>query len=114
MTDYAHLVNLLYKHYGTWRKVAKACARQGGSSDPRYYWKVAHNKLERMSERNEKAIEVVASSSAVTRRYRRKFQRKNITVSTALYQRMNAVKTANDETWEQFMQRALDALEKGD
>ena len=103
MTDYATKTKELYKHYGTWRKVAKACGYS-----PAYWMRVAKNDLTPSKE----AVSVLACR--VTQCYQRKLKnkRKNVSFSIGLYKRMLALKNATGGTWEQLMTRALESLLK--
>ena len=98
MTDYAEQVWLLHRRFKSWRGVSKRCGYS-----PAYWMRIAKKDLKP----SEKAI--FELTREVTRCYQRKFQRKNITVSTPLYQRMKTLKMANKETWEEFGQKALEA-----
>ena len=110
MTDYAALTRALYRHYGTWRKVAEMC----GIGSPALYWKIANRKILSPG-KNVKSVILKAVNDtgvllpAVTSRISR-IARKNVSYSVDLYKKMEALKNMKNQTWEQFGEMALKAV----
>lgn len=111
MTDYAYLVNVLYEHLGTWRGVAEAC---GDTTEKRgVYWDIAHGRIKKLSRAKKIAIlnAVDALESCVVKSTvpPRDLERRNVKIPVDLFKRMAVLKSANNETWEQYQEKALQA-----
>ena len=113
MTDYADLVQQIYKRELLWSNVAYEMQQNGSRHDRSYWWGIANKTLLNPDKKAKSAVRKYATihSLLVRATYRNAGQRKNITVSTTLYNRLNALKRRNSETWEQLISRALEALE---
>ena len=110
MTDFAAQVKQLYRHYGTWRKVAEAC----GDVQPGSYWQqIKAGYIKNPSQQYADILEdvYIKLMRRLTRCKRRKFQRKNITVSCALYQRLDAIRSEKSLTWNEVVTMMLERME---
>ena len=109
MTDYSALVQMIYAYYGTWDDTAYDLCHSG-SCHPRSYWyKVANQEIAKPSLKSRNAI--VKSSQllgfGVTDGYIDAVRRKNISVSTTLYQRLDAIRSEKSLTWNELIEALL-------
>jgi len=109
MTDSAALVRDLYRHYGTWRKVADAC---GGVQPGSYWQQIKAGDIKNPSQIYADALEKAhyKLQCRLTRCKRRKFQRKNITVATSLFHRLNSVREENSLSWNEVITMLLERM----
>jgi len=113
MTSYATICLELYQKRQTWEGVANLL-KQCGCQHPRSYWYgIARGDIAKPGLKEKNAIVRAAKRhnidvSAITKT---KFQRKSITLSCTLYNRLKAQKQANSQTWNQLIESMLNELE---
>ena len=112
MTDYAAQVQQLYRHYGTWRKVADAC---GESVEQRgVYWDIAHKKYNPSKKRRIailKAVKSLGAPSYDKTRTLARLQRKNVSFAIDTYKRLESLKNAQGLTWNELAEMLLERME---
>ena len=116
MNHYADILSELYTHhYDTWDEIAELL-KQCRSDHPRSYWyAIATNRIRNPGLKEKNAIVRAANRhnigvSAITKG---KFQRKSITLSATLYNRLKALKTQNSQTWNELIESMLNEMEDG-
>ena len=100
----------LYEYYGTWRKVSDAC----DGVQPGSYWRqIAKEQVKNPSPQYVAILDKVYNElqRKLTRCKRRKFQRKNITVSTTLYKRLDTIRNEKSLTWNGLAEMMLKSME---
>jgi len=113
MTDYAIAVGALYAYHETWSEVTYHL-EQHGSKHPRAYWHgIAYGRIVHPDRQARVAIVKACQSIGlpVTTVTRNAEQRKNITVSSVLYERLNALKSKFGLTWNELAEIMLGKVE---
>lgn len=112
MTNFAAQVKQLYRHYGTWRKVADAC---GGGYSRAYYWRIANGKISRPC--SDSVHRIVTTSSMLPKRELQpvtratRNARRNVSFNLATFDRMEQLKRQHSATWNELAEMMLEAME---
>ena len=113
MTDFAALTSALYRHYGTWRKVAEMC---GDSGDQRgMYWDIAHKKYKPNKKRRIailKAVRLLGAASYDKTRTLARLQRKNVSFELDTYERLKKLKNVRGLTWNGLAEMMLERMDE--
>jgi len=111
MNNYQFMVMVLHKRMKSWRRVA---AFIGGSRSHNFWRLLAESYSSvRIEPDDQRRIEDAwqrreVACTACTERNKR---RKNITVSCALYQRLDAIRSEKSLTWNELAEMMLEAME---
>jgi len=113
MTDYAHLVNLLYEHHKTWRKVSWACGYEFSGA---YFWGVAKGEIHKPGIVGRRCILTACNQlpksmlPSVTELVIDRTVR-GLTVNRKIWDRVKTWKDEHFMTWNQWMKKAQDLME---
>ena len=113
MTDYAAQVKQLYRHYGTWRKVAEAC---GGEYSRAYYWRIANGRISCPC--SDSAMGIVTATSKIPKTELqpvtdvRRNTRRNVSFNLEIFDRLEQIKKLHGVTWNGLAKIILDKVEE--
>ena len=112
MTDYAQLVRDYYERWGTWQAVADACNGDTLTHGTGYYIQVSTGRIKTPSNRTAAGIvNAQAFQQSLLESKASAMPRGPITCRRSLWLRLRAAKRRDGLTWDELMEKALEAME---